>query len=277
MSVLRPEVRVLAEGLGFPEGPAFDSKNRLWFVELHAGNLCCLEGDQLTRTPTGGSPNGLAIGRGDTVWFCDSMQNAIRIYDPVQGTFQTACDRADGLPLDKPNDLVWDSQGNLIFTCPGESRWEPDGYVCCWSGSGEARRILGGLYFPNGLAFSPDGRELVLAETRRQRLWRGPWATESWKPAPWASVGGNIGPDGLAFASDGTLYVAVFSSANIKSVRQDGEVADVLEIPGQNPTNCAFDPAGHLGLVVTEAERGRLLSIPSAGRGAPLFLNNPPI
>ena len=32
-------------------------------------------------------------------------------------------------PLFKPNDLAFDAVGNLIFTCPDDSRTEPTGYV----------------------------------------------------------------------------------------------------------------------------------------------------
>jgi hypothetical protein len=38
-----------------------------------------------------------------------------------------------------------------------------------------------------------------------------------------------------------------------------------------NPTNAAFDPTNRLGLVVTEAEKGLLLSLPEVGPGVTLF------
>jgi hypothetical protein len=57
----------------------------------------------------------------------------------------------------------------------------------------------------------------------------------------------------MALGDDELLYVAVF------------------DLPGSNPTNVAFDPAGPLGLVVTEAERGDILCLPELGPGAHLF------
>jgi gluconolactonase len=47
-----------------------------------------------------------------------------------------------------------------------------------------------------------------------------------------------------------------------------GDSIDAVEIPGDNPTNVAFDPGGELGLVVTEADRGELLSFPDLGSGS---------
>lgn len=254
----------MAEGLKFPEGPAFDHRGRLWFVELQGGNLAFWAKGEITRVAVGGEPNGIVVDGEDRIVFCDAGNCSIRRYDPVTEEVITLADQVDGMPLFKPNDLAYDAVGNLVFTCPGDSRTEPTGYVCVLGRDGGLRRIASGFYFPNGLAFSPDGLHLIVAETRRQRLWRGRWDAERglWlAPRPWASVGGTIGPDGMAFAKDGRLYVAIYGGGAVKVVAPDGEVEAVIEVPGGNPTNCAFDPAGDLGLVVTEAEGGQLLSI----------------
>jgi len=264
----------VAEGLAFPEGPAFAPDGALWMVELKAGQLACYRDGALERFHVGGEPNGIAMDADGRVVFCDAGACAIRRFDPKTERAETLADTVDGEPLFKPNDLAFDSAGNLVFTCPGNSRTEPTGYVAVLRADGSVRRVASGFYFPNGLAFTPDGHHLVVAETRRQRLWRGRWdaAEARWlAPRPWASVGGTIGPDGMAFAADGQLYVAIYSGGAIKVVAPDGEVERVIEVPGANPTNCAFDPVGTLGLVVTEAEKGQLLSLPDLGPGASLF------
>jgi hypothetical protein len=63
---------------------------------------------------------------------------------------------------------------------------------------------------------------------------------------------------------------AIYSGGAVKVVVADEDVEEVIALPGANPTNCAFDPSGRLGLVVTEAENGRLFSLPKLGPGAPL-------
>lgn len=80
-----------------------------------------------------------------------------------------------------------------------------------------------------------------------------------------------LGPDGLAFDAEGNLYVAVFGTGTIKVISPAGVMLHRILLPGSNPTNCAFDPAGELGLVVTEAETGQLLSIAVEAKGAPLY------
>lgn len=266
--------RVLAEGLAFPEGPVFTPDGALWFVELKGGNLGRFHEGRVLRIPTGGEPNGLAVTGDGRICFCDSGRCEIRRFDPATASFETLADRIAGEPLFKPNDLAFDSAGNLLFTCPGDSRHTPSGYVAVLRPAGTVERVASGFYFPNGLAFTPSGSHLIIAETRRQRLWRGRWDAEHARwlaPRPWASVGGTVGPDGMAFSADGLLHVAIYSGGAIKTVAPDGEIEEVIPTPGANPTNCAFDPSGRLGLVATEAERGELLSLPGCGPGAALF------
>ncbi len=268
-------IELLATGLDFPEGPAFDSTGALWLVELKGGNLLRWESGRVERIPTGGTPNGIAMGPHGEIWFCDAGQCAVRRYLPAKGQFDTLASQVNGEGLAKPNDLAFDSAGNLVFTCPGDSREKPTGYVCCLGQDGSVKKIADGFYFPNGLAFADKNATLVIAETRRQRLWRGAWevAMAAWHNArPWAEVGGKIGPDGLAMGQDGLVYVAVYSAGQVKAVAPDGSVARVFDLPGANPTNCAFDPSGKLGLVVTEAEKGVLLSLPELGPGLPLCI-----
>jgi gluconolactonase len=264
-------LRLLAAGLAFPEGPAFAPDGTLWCVELKGGALVEIRDGTAQRHPVGGAPNGLAFAPDGAAWFCDAAAGAIRRYDPATGA--TSVVVAD-LRLDQPNDLAFDGRGRLVFTCPGNSRAEPTGTVWSVDRHGRLAVVAAGLYFPNGLAFSADGAELVVAETYRHRLWRGGYdgATGAWTDArPWAEVGGPTGPDGMAFAADGTLRVAVFGQAAVKTVTAAGVVADELALSGTRPTNCCFDPGGRLGLVVTEAERGEVLADPDVGRGAPLL------
>jgi len=272
--------RVIARGLAFPEGPLFDAEGHLWCVEMKGGGLARLDrAGQLTRFVTGGGPNGLALDAAGGIWFCDSERNAIRRLDPATGACETVVGAVDGHDLDKPNDLAFDAAGNLVFTCPGNSREAPTGYVCCLTPSGDCTVIADQLYFPNGLAFTSDGG-LVIAETRRQRLWLGGWdpSQRRWtSPVELCATGGApIGPDGLAIDIAGRLHVAIFGAGVIEVFGADGARLGALTTPGANPSNCAFDPTGELGLVVTEAERGELLSFSADAAGLPLALGAPP-
>lgn len=261
-----PTINVLLSGLAFPEGPAFAPDGSLWLVELKNESLIRLAGGAMTRYHVGGAPNGIAIDANGLIWFCDADQNAIRQFDPVTEQTVAVAHEVDGDTLDKPNDLAFDRLGNLVFTCPGNSRQEPTGYVCVRTPDGQVRKIADGLFFPNGLAFSLEGRRLIIAETYRHRLWKGDWdaQTADWTNVQvWATVegpNGPGGPDGMAFDEEGNVFIAVYGTGAIHIIDPAGQVFSRINVPGRNPTNCAFDPSGQLGLVITEAEQGQLLA-----------------
>ncbi|MDO9256859.1 MAG: SMP-30/gluconolactonase/LRE family protein [Bacteroidales bacterium] len=107
-------------------------------------------------------------------------------------------DEVDGHALNKPNDLAFDGEGNILFTCPRDSRSEPTGYVCMAKPDRIVRKIATDMYFPNGLAFTENGSTLVVAETYKHRLWKGKWDSTNCLLSefkPWVHVGGPIGPE----------------------------------------------------------------------------------
>lgn len=274
--VEQPElvVEVLAEGLDFPEGPAFDADGNLWCTELGAGNLVRLSGGKVERIAIKGRPNGLAFDRQGRAWVPDSGNNSIRRYHPASATWETMLDAVDGQPLLSPNDVTFDARGNLIFTCPNFASQEQKGYVVCLKPDGSAKKIAEGYYRPNGLDIVDGGMSLVVADTFQKALFKGAWDDEQceWQDAAlWAKVGGAEGPDGMAFGANGLLYQAIYGDGIIRVIDNAGETVDRIELPGMNPTNAAVDPSGKLGLVVTEAQKGLLLSIPALQPGAAIF------
>lgn len=263
-------VRVLAEGLQFPEGPAFDKYGNLWCVEQEGEGLFCRRTDGTTkRLYTGGRPNALVCEQGD-LWFCDSGQNAVRRLNIDTDAIETVVSHINGQALNMPNDLLFDDSHNLIVSCPGPPDVGHQGYVAVYSSKGSVDIIADGLLYPNGLAFYPDQRTLLIAETHQQRIWGGYWDTEnlSWEAIHvWSNVidappgAPTPGPDGMTPGPDGNLYVAVFGAGIIRVFSADGTFIRDIELPGQNPSNCIYDPTGELGLIVTETEKGQLLSI----------------
>lgn len=263
--------RLLADGLLFPEGPAFAPDGSLWGVEMNAGGLFRWADGSLTRLQVGGKPNGLTI-RDGTIFFCDNARDTVfRLTSdrdaPVR--IQPVAESAPGRALTAPNDLIFDAAGNMIFTCPGDSKGGPMGTVWAQRPDGDICLIAEAMHFPNGLTLTPDGRELIVAETLGQRLWRGGWdaLNRTWiDPRPWVDLGGSpLGPDGMSYAPDGLLYVALYGSGLIQAVDDAGRIVRTFPVPGAKPTNLAFDLTGDLGMVVTEAINGLVLSYPGVG------------
>jgi gluconolactonase len=265
------EYTVLAEGLDFPEGPVFD-EGCLWGVEMRAGRLFRWTPDGLMRLDVGGRPNGLAI-RDGQVFFCDADRDGMYHLGfgwPETVAIEPVAESGPDQALTAPNDAIFDPRGVLIFTCPGDPKAGPVGSVWARDPDGRVVRIATDMAFPNGLVLTPDGRDLIVAETMAQRLWRGRWDSETltWRDArPYAETGGApLGPDGMAYGADGLLYVALYGSGVVLAFDDAGKIVRRIPTPGDKPTNIAFDPTGVLGMVVTEAINGQLLSYPDVGR-----------
>jgi gluconolactonase len=264
--------RIVAAGLQFPEGPVFDDSGQLWCVELRAGCVARISQDGgIDRYQVGGRPCGLALGRQGELWYCDGDRNEVRVFSTLSGQSWGVAGSADGNDLAAPNDLAFDSAGNLLFTCPGRSRSEPTGYLAVLTTRGDCHIAAEGLQFPNGLAFSRSSETLYVAETYKQRVLGGRWdaGANRWTPigSPIMHTPGPNGPDGLAIDEAGRIYAAVYGAHCVMIYSPSGHQWGILRTNGKNPTNCAFDPSGHLGLVVTEAEAGEILSFSGVPAG----------
>ena len=269
--------QILLTELNFPEGPVFDHSGNLWFVEINGGNLSRWDGQNLERFDVGGTPNGAMVDLEGNIWFCDSERGEIRVFNPKQKSFETGCNSTiDGNRLIRPNDLIFDNQGNLLFSDHADGRQEPIATICVLpSGERQAKVISKDKYFTNGLALSGDGKTLIFSETYRQQLWIGSWDSlklELHHEKVFAKTGGAPqGPDGIAFDGNENLFVTVFNESAVNIYSHEGTLLNSLNTRGCRPTSCAFDPSGKLGLVVTEAEYGEILSYPDFGKGLPIF------
>src|SRR5687767_7380893 len=95
------EAEVIAEGLGFPEGPLVLPDGRLAFVEMYRGRVSVLEDGSVRELAyLGGSPNGLALGADGRIYVArpegrvgawmspDPQPAAIVAVDPSDGSHE---------------------------------------------------------------------------------------------------------------------------------------------------------------------------------------------
>src|SRR5262249_60925893 len=70
-----------------------------------------------------------------------------------------------------PNDLTLDPQGGFYFTDPGGSDLDrPIGTVHYVDPQGVTHTVASGLAFPNGIVLRPGGRELLVGESKKNRV-----------------------------------------------------------------------------------------------------------
>jgi gluconolactonase len=284
-------VTVVAEGLAHPEGPAVLPDGRIVFVETFRGRLSAWSPERGAHVyaEVGGGPNACAVGD-DGVYVTQTGGSAGPWKAPVQiapaiqkvtwdGDVQTVTTSASGRPLLAPNDLAFDAAGRLWFTDPGD--YDPDdaadGRVCVVDPDGSTEVVVEtGPVFPNGIACEADG-SIVWDEShsRTVRRLRPGGTVELLATLPEDRI-----LDGLKVAVDATLFVTGGGSGGLDVLAPDGEPVGFVATGGE-PLNCAFD--GHdlyvtdFGGVAPSPENGfapaagRLLRVPVAVAGAPLF------
>lgn len=257
---------VLIKDLKFPESPFFDNDGCLWFVELSEGCLSKWVNEKIQRYYIQGTPNGATLGPDKKIWICDSSNGMIKTFDPITEKLEIKCIETNlRKPLLRPNDLIFDKFGNLIFSDHADGRNEPLSTICVLPvGENQAKVISTSKYFTNGLALIDEGSTLVFSETYRQNVWKADWNPKNLlltnEQIFFKAGKGPWGPDGMTTDGSENLYVTIFNESQIRIFNKNGIEIGLLTTDGSRPTSCCFDPRNKFGLVVTEAERGEISS-----------------
>jgi gluconolactonase len=244
------EARLLASGLGFPEGPVVMPDGRVVLCDGNVGELLAWDGERLeTFAKTGGSPWGAVLGSDGAIYVTQggnvpgsgdtSAISGIQRVHPG-GSVELLSSQVAGYTLYGPNDLAFGPDGRLWFTDSGSEedfRFDVRSpgrlFVIDSSGEGELVLELPRVY-PNGLAFGADGH-LYWTESMAHRVQR----IVGSEVQTFCRLSDGHVPDGMAFASDGRAFVCTTISKGVTVLSPDGEVLEEIHI-GEDPTNCAF-------------------------------------
>jgi gluconolactonase len=299
-------INLIAQGLRFPEGPIALPDGSVLLVEIAAGCLTRItpDGQREVVVELGGGPNGAAMGPDGRCYICNNGGFAWRDRDGILLPRGSAPDYKGGAiqavnlstlavqslytqcgeqPLVSPNDIVFDAHGGFWFTDFGHThrRTRDRGaiYYALADGS-NIREAVFPLDGPNGIALSPDGCTLFVAETFTGRI----WAWDIISPGQLAPVNKNILAgtgriittlpglqlcDSMAIDSNGNLHVATIPNG-ISVISQTGELLALEPMPEPYATNVCFGGPGLRTAFVTLSSTGRLVSYESQWTGAAL-------
>jgi gluconolactonase len=243
---------VVAESLGFPEGPLVLGPCRVAFVELYRASISVFDqGAVRTLAVVGGCPNGLARGPDGRIYFTqnsggggwyrcpDPKAPGIYALDPVSGSVEQVTTKAGTEPLRQPNDLCFGPDGALWFTDPGTDPQPQPGWICRHSaGSTQVVHQLGPV-FPNGIGFDAEGH-LIWSETRTRTI-----TAAGDPPSAVSRLQAPARPDGFAVCANGTVVVATLQSGGLDFVAPRGRAEPTAhrQIWAEDvvATNCAFE------------------------------------
>jgi gluconolactonase len=275
---------IFASDLSAPEGPVA-LPDKTWLVVEGGAERGCVtqisaDGRSKRIVAKTGRPNGLAVDSAGVIWVAESnVPSLVRL--TIDGKAEVVATECDGEPFLFPNDLCFGPDGALYLTdsgvviqefAPG-NRIRSDYLSVSYDGrvyrvdvqSGRVTKIDRGLKFTNGIAFGPDNL-LYANESVTGNVYRYGWK-DGQIAGPRALFGNVVrpdappgwkGPDGMAFGTDGRLYVAVFGQRDVTVFDARGQVAERIQTRGERPTNVAFALSGQKRLHVTDYEFGQM-------------------
>lgn len=276
------EPELLAEGLGWAEGPAVLSDGRVCFVETYRSQVSVWErGKGVSRySYTAGGPNSCVVGTAGAMYVCQNggttgpwrademVTPSIQVIEKEGSKAQIICSEIEGIKFNGPNDLVFGKNGKLYFTDPGTYRPnDPQpSYLFELSPDGSGRLLaeLSPPTFPNGIAIEADG-SVVWAESYTGMVRR--LNPDNLQITDICKLPGDKPvADGMAVAADGRLFVTTVNGGGIDVINKDGSYDQFLKL-GVIPTNCVFSGAD---LYMTDA--GVLADSSDPSMGGQLWL-----
>ncbi|MEO8025910.1 MAG: SMP-30/gluconolactonase/LRE family protein [Bryobacteraceae bacterium] len=239
---MNPEPITLVSDLAFPEGPRWHD-GWLYFSDMHNHKMWRVREDG-PKEVVAEFPH-MSSGLG---WLPDGRMLVVSMTDRALlredgGVFTKVADLSDVAEF-HCNDMVVDSRGrayigNFGFDLDGGGTPKATGIIFVDT-EFRVSRIAEDVWFPNGHVISPDGRTLILAETFGHRLTAFDIADEGSlsNRRVFAGLDGDVYPDGICLDAEGAVWVACATSECIIRVREGGEVAAMIALPGRRSYAC---------------------------------------
>ncbi len=137
------------------------------------------------------------------------------------------------------NDMLVDTYGNAFIGNFGfdlnAGAPAQDAELVRVTPEGHCSVVATELHFPNGMALTPSGKNLIVAESfgRRLTMFDVDKDQNLSNRKLWADLG-NIVPDGICLDENNEVWVAAPTSNAIFRVKQGGEIAQVIELEHQS-------------------------------------------
>jgi sugar lactone lactonase YvrE len=238
-------IDLVASGLAFPEGPRWHGGN-LWFSDMHDHKVWRLDASGALEfvVDVPNAPSGLG-------WLPDGRLLVVSMHDRSLlrldvGGLVLVADLAPYATADC-NDMVVDRVGRAYVGNFGDASAPPapaaPAKLVLVEPDGTTRVAADDLLLPNGAVITPDGRRLIIAETRAD-----PPCLTVFSVAEdgslsdrrtFAAFRGEM-PDGICLDAEGAVWVASPFTNEVLRVVEGGEVTDRIPTGDEQPYACAL-------------------------------------
>lgn len=167
------------------------------------------------------------------------------------------------------NDGGCDPQGRFVVGSMARDGIGAVGRLFRYSARGEVEVLLDGCGVSNGMLWDGSGQTMYHVDSGRKTIMaydytRAPLAQGT---AVYRHVGVGT-PDGMCWAADETLFVAIWDEGRVLRMRRDGTVLQEFAVPMKRPTACWFTGPNLSRLAVTSARDGLAAARSHDGRTA---------
>lgn len=253
------QVRKLAGDMKFTEGPVWLSRDGgfLVFSDIPADELkrwSAKDGLATFRKPSHNA-NGNLLDREGRMISCEHGGRRLSILE-ADGTLATLVDKFEGKAFNSPNDVAVAADGAVCFTDPDYGlRGKPGEIGGNWvfrfdPKTKNIRVLVKDFDKPNGIAFSPDGKLLYIADSGKPRHIRV-FDVEADGGVSNSRVFCTLdqgAPDGIRCDADGRVWSSAGDGVRIYDT--SGKLLGTIPVP-EVPANLCFGGADRKTLFIT--------------------------
>ncbi|MEE2775735.1 MAG: SMP-30/gluconolactonase/LRE family protein [Acidobacteriota bacterium] len=251
------ELRVILDGLTFPEGPRWHD-GRLFFSDFYSHRVLAvdLDGNPETICEVPNQPSGLGWLPDGRLLVVSMRDRRLLRLDPDGLT--EAADLSDLAPS-HCNDMVVDADGRAYVGNFGFDRHIGEGprstNMVRVDPDGATSVAAEDLQFPNGTVITPDGATLIVGETGGGRLTAYDRDSDGnlSNRRVWADLGGHV-PDGICLDVEGAIWSADPRNNVVIRVHEGGEIVDRVSTDTQGAFACMLGGADRRTLCVCTAK-----------------------
>jgi sugar lactone lactonase YvrE len=226
------ESSTLLSGLAFPESPRWHD-GRLWFSDWVAHQMIAVDATGTSEVIAEVDAFPFSIDwLPDGPMLITAGRELLRL-EP-DGSLTRHADLG-GLTEHGLNEIVIDARGNVYvngagFDLMGGGEPHP-GMVILLRPDGSLERAADGIAFPNGMAVTPDGSTLIVADSYGKELLGFDIAADGTlaNRRTWADLGDGV-PDGICLDAEGTVWYADVPNRRCVRVAEGGEALATVEL-----------------------------------------------